>query len=115
MKKSGAKSENKVKKEWSPNPYIKSHLRKIWRWSPARRACLKAKSCIKCASRAKLYADHVEPVVDPRVGFVDWNVYIERLFGGALQPLCEACHKAKSKGEAAERAKARKMRKLNNG
>lgn len=93
------KASEKVKKEWTPNPYIKSHLRKIWRWSPARRLCLKAKRCCLCGSTAKLYADHINPVVDTRTGFTTWDNYIERLFKGSLQPLCDVCHKAKSKEE----------------
>lgn len=94
----------KVKKEWKPDAYIKSHLRKIWRWSPQRRECLKAKACINCnGRRRKLFADHIEPVVDPKTGFIDWNIYIKRLFSGGLQPLCEECHKAKSKEENRQR------------
>lgn len=98
----------KPKKEWSPNAYIKSHLRKIWRWSPQRRACLKAKVCVLCGSRTKLYADHINPVVDPKVGFTTWDNYIQRLFNEPLQAICAICHKAKSKIETAERAKRRK-------
>lgn len=99
----------KVKKPWRPDGYIKSHLRKIWRWSPQRRECLKAVVCKKCGlPRPKLYADHILPVVDPRTGFTSWDSYIERLFLGSLQPLCEKCHKAKSKIENAERRKAKK-------
>lgn len=101
----------KKKKEWSPDAYIKSHLRKIWRWSPQRRLCLKAKQCCKCRSRGKLFADHISPVVGTREGFTDWNTYIFRLFTGELQPLCETCHKEKSKTEAKERVIARKARK----
>ncbi len=104
MKRSG-----KQKKEWSPNSYIKSHLRKIWRWSPARRECLSAKQCFKCRNRTdKLFADHIDPVVDPKVGFVNWEVYIHRMFTGKLQPLCETCHAAKSKEESATRRQTRK-------
>lgn len=101
----------KKRKEWAPDGYIKSHLRKIWRWSPQRRDCLKAKQCCKCRSRGKLFADHIEPVVSTGIGFVDWNTYIQRLFNGALQPLCEACHKEKSKGETKERKETRKRKK----
>lgn len=101
--------KEKKKKVWNESPYIKSHLRKIWRWSPQRRECLRAKQCCKCRGRGKLYADHISPVIEPAIGFVDWNTYIQRLFTGALQPLCEACHKTKSKEEAKERSLARKI------
>lgn len=104
--------KGKKKKVWTPDAYIKSHLRKIWRWSPQRRQCLKAKQCVQCGERKKkLYADHISPVVDTSLGFQTWDIYIQRLFGGSLQPLCEFCHKAKSSGEAKERQAARKWRK----
>lgn len=45
--------------------------------------------------------DHIDPVVDPKVGFVDWNTYIQRLFSPRenYQVLCKTCHKAKTKEE----------------
>lgn len=45
--------------------------------------------------------DHVEPVVDPAVGFVSWDTYIERMFVEAegYQLLCLACHKTKTNEE----------------
>ena len=50
--------------------------------------------------------DHIEPVVDPKEGFVGWEVYFDRLFCEAenLQVLCTPCHKVKT----AEERKARK-------
>src|ERR1043166_6790375 len=94
-----------MKKEWSPNGYIKSHLRKIWRWSSRRRECLKAERCAICNMRTKrLYADHITPVVSTSEGFKDWNDYIERLFNGRLQALCSKCHSKKTKIENEERA-----------
>lgn len=45
--------------------------------------------------------DHIQPVVDPRSGFVDWNTLIKRLFCEAdgFQLLCYECHSAKTKDE----------------
>ncbi len=45
--------------------------------------------------------DHIQPVVDPRVGFVDWNTLIKRLFCEAdgFQLLCHECHSAKTADE----------------
>lgn len=42
--------------------------------------------------------DHIDPVVDPQTGFVDWNTYIERLFveEEGLQVLCKECHTTKT-------------------
>lgn len=66
--------------------------------------------------------DHIEPIVDPRVGFIDWHVYITRHFPGpsGLQVLCNypgerdgtlSCHRIKTteeKGVAAARVRAEK-------
>lgn len=45
--------------------------------------------------------DHKEPVIDPRKGFISWDVYIERLFCPEenLQVLCKPCHLKKTKYE----------------
>lgn len=42
--------------------------------------------------------DHIEPVVDPIVGFIDWNTYIARLFvtSDKYQCLCKICHENKT-------------------
>ena len=54
--------------------------------------------------------DHIIPVVDPAVGFVSWDVFIERLYCGKgnMQVLCVPCHKEKSKLENKERKNVRK-------
>ena len=45
--------------------------------------------------------DHVEPVVDPKHGFVSWDELIKRLFCEAdgFQILCHECHKNKTSDE----------------
>jgi hypothetical protein len=50
--------------------------------------------------------DHILPVVDPDVGFVSWDLFIERLYCKMdnLQVLCVQCHKEKTKDERKERA-----------
>lgn len=53
-------------------------------------------SCKKLGTRKDLHGDHCNPVIDPIVGFVDWNTYMERLFLGQIQPLCKPCHKNKT-------------------
>lgn len=102
--------KKKIKKEWKPDGYLKSAIRKIWRWSPQRRECLKSAYCYYCKRKRKLLADHKIPVVDPERGFFDWNTYIDRMFNGELQPLCKDCHNEKSRGENARRRKAKKER-----
>jgi len=45
--------------------------------------------------------DHIDPVIDPAVGFVDWNIYIDRMFveEDGLQLLCHSCHTKKTQQE----------------
>lgn len=95
--------------------YLKSAIRKIWRWSKARRECLKAKTCAVCGTKAKLFADHIDPVVDPQKGFQGWDVYIKRMFDGKLQAVCKPCHAKKSKEENALRRKKGKKCSKNKG
>ncbi len=52
--------------------------------------------------------DHIDPIVDPAVGFTTWDDYIHRMFCEEenLQVLCKDCHDRKSQQEkliAAER------------
>ena len=67
----------------------------------------------KCAKCKKLFVavdvqvDHIKPVVDPKKGFVSWDVYIDRMFCEMenLQVLCKADHKIKTDQEKLERKK----------
>lgn len=61
-------------------------------------------TCSHCKNEfpsSEIQVDHIDPVVDPKVGFVDWNEYIRRLFveEDAYQPLCKPCHVIKSNEE----------------
>ena len=60
-----------------------------------------------------IVADHINPVVDPAVGFVDWGTYIARMFveRDGYQALCHECHTKKS---AEERRIAKERRSTNN-
>lgn len=51
--------------------------------------------------KGELRADHISPVIDPEVGFVSWDAYIERMFceAGGFQALCNGCHDAKTSAE----------------
>ena len=48
-----------------------------------------------------IFVDHTNPIVDPAVGFVDWNTFIENTFCELdnLQALCKKCHDEKTKEE----------------
>ena len=52
--------------------------------------------------------DHRKPVVDPKVGFQSWDVFVDRLFCEAdnLQVLCKPCHLIKSNQEKKEKKNA---------
>lgn len=115
MAKIGKQQKDKrEKKPWSPNPYLFAAFRRVFRWSPERRACLKVAErndgyeCASCAlivDKKQTAVDHISAVVDPERGFSGWDDYAKRLFCGRsnLQVLCKVCHSAKSKAENAIR------------
>ena len=61
----------------------------------------KCTQCKKEYTSKDIQVDHIAPVVDPQVGFVSWDVFIERLFCDEtnLQVLCTTCHNKKTKKE----------------
>ena len=61
----------------------------------------KCKHCGGEFTSKDVNCDHIDPVVDPTVGFVDWNTYIKRLFieKEGYQILCSECHNKKSAEE----------------
>lgn len=79
-------------------------------WPPRNEAFNKCKiergayECAGCAGifkRKELHVDHIAPVVDVKVGWENWDAFIESLFCDVdgLQCLCKACHDKKSKEE----------------
>jgi 5-methylcytosine-specific restriction endonuclease McrA len=88
---------------------IIAHLRRIGYRNTTRRdvfeASHKARGKYECANckqhykRTEVHGDHIEPVIDPTLGWVSWDSYIHRLFYGQLQVLCITCHKDKTKRE----------------
>ena len=85
-------------------------LRRIsLQWKPRAKALKEARvargryecAVCYCVSGPKdVDLDHVNPVIDPVTGFVDWNSYIERLFAedSGFQVLCKPCHHKKTHG-----------------
>jgi len=68
--------------------------------------------CAQCGGnfpQKQVAVDHIEPVVDVEQGFVDWNTFIDRLFGeqDGLQVLCKTCHDSKTRHERDARKKKR--------
>jgi hypothetical protein len=47
---------------------------------------------------SKVVIDHIQPVVDPKVGFVDFNTYFRRMWcdKSNLQKSCNECHRKKT-------------------
>lgn len=79
---------------------------------------LPAKNGLKKTSMVAI--DHIEPIVDPKTGFVDWNTYIDRCFNGELQILCgypgerdgkKSCHAVKTAAEKAIATERRRTEK----
>lgn len=112
------------KKEFNFKQWLTWALRKAsYRWPGRYKAVAAARvergkyKCAKCGKLVgpKQYAvDHREPVVDPAVGFVDWDTFIKRMFveQDGYDVLCRApCHKEKTKAEGELRTKTRRMRK----
>jgi 5-methylcytosine-specific restriction endonuclease McrA len=71
--------------------------------------------CASCHNefvQTSVQVDHILPAVDPLIGFVSWDEFINRLFCPAsnLQILCKDCHQVKTKAERLA-AKLHKMQK----
>lgn len=102
--------------------FIRSQLRAAtMRWGPIAQCLKDARTgrgeylCAQCqqivpatakvnGKRIKnVHVDHIEPIVDPTVGFVSYDVLIERMFCEApnLQVLCNDCHTIKTDAEKA--------------
>lgn len=63
-----------------------------------------------------IFVDHIDPIVDPEIGFESWDVFIEKMYceKDKLQLLCKACHDLKTADERAIAvARRRKEREMN--
>lgn len=72
----------------------------------------RCEDCKGLFAQGDMKADHIEPVIDPRVGFVDWNTYIDRMFleADGYAARCETCHAKKT---AEENELRRQIKKTN--
>lgn len=61
-----------------------------------------------------IVADHIDPIIDPNVGFKGFDKWIERAFVEAegFQALCHACHQNKTKQERDVATARRRSQKL---
>ena len=115
------------------NSFITSLLRKgTMRWGPKNECIKKARIrrgwyiCEGCEEEVpsslppkegnkrrikNILADHLDPIVDPKVGFVSWDEWISRAFieKQGYQALCHKCHTEKTNEERL----ISKQRKLN--
>lgn len=99
------------------NAWMKNQLRRLffrwWERSKAVKDARVERGLYKCAACSQImplkgmHIDHIDPVVDPKQGFIDWDIYISRLFCSSdnLQLLCEPCHKIKTEKERELRKK----------
>lgn len=95
--------------------WLKKELRRIsYKYKPRQQVVKDARvrrgvyKCAFCGGEfgpKQVHVDHIQPVIDPNQGFVDWNTYIERLFCNydGWQVLCIDCHQIKSTAENATR------------
>lgn len=102
--------------------FIRGNLRRVsQKWAPIQTTLSKARVergfylCAHCKNtvpatskvdgkRVKnVHVDHINPVIDPNIGWVSWDSLIERMFveENGLQVLCDACHTIKTNAEKA--------------
>lgn len=60
--------------------------------------------CAQCAglfTATNVQVDHIEPIIDPEIGFTTWDDVVYRMFceKDNLQVLCLDCHKKKTTEE----------------
>jgi len=98
---------------------IQTLRRASYRW-PSRNAVLKrarvargqyqCELCKAIVDRHNIKMDHIDPVVDPAVGWVSLDVFADRLLceESGFQAICLECHSVKTKGENLIRKQTRK-------
>lgn len=71
--------------------------------------------CKSWVGSTKVEVDHIIPVIETNEhGFVDWNMFVDRLFCGPenLQVICDPCHDKKTHEEQQKRQAAKDRVKL---
>jgi hypothetical protein len=110
----------KKKKKFSYKGKIMSAARRIWLYSPMRKAALTRNKtadgyhrCEKCNQLTEDVAIDHDPSVVPLGGWDSWDAVFERLYCSEeqLHKLCHKCHSTKTAFEASARKESRKLKK----
>jgi 5-methylcytosine-specific restriction endonuclease McrA len=97
-------------RRWPPKFTILGEAKRGKKINPKSGRLAEHFECSMCKSHypaKEVQVDHIDPVVDPVIGFVDWNTFIDRLLCPKenLQVLCKECHKLKTQDEKKRRIK----------
>lgn len=89
--------------KWAPITDVKKEAR-VGRGQYACAGCgnIVPNSIVEDGKRVNnIFVDHIVPIVDPSVGWTNWDDVIEGMFSEKdnLQLLCKACHDVKTKEE----------------
>lgn len=110
----------KPKEKFDPIAFAKQIMRRWWKKTPmvsiTKQKARKSRGQYECAHCLQLFSekytniDHISPVVDPTVGFIDLDTFCRRLFcdDSNLQLLCLDCHSKKTMLENSLREKTKK-------
>jgi len=103
---------------WGPRNEAKRDARQAEKFPNDRGRLVFHSKCRGCGAivpETTASVDHINPVIDPKVGFENWSTYIERMYceKDGFQVLCKPCHDAKTKEEreiATERKREERRR-----
>lgn len=101
---------NENRKSQKPNlrHWLTNKVRRLsYQWPPRKAAIKSARVergryrcniCENLFGPKEIQLDHIQPVINEEDGFIDWNIYLERLFCSeeGFQVLCRPCHEAKT-------------------
>jgi|AntAceMinimDraft_18_1070375.scaffolds.fasta_scaffold302449_1 5-methylcytosine-specific restriction endonuclease McrA len=95
-----------ISRWWGPKNQCKKNAR-IWRWK------YKCEICWKTFWTKEIVIDHILPIINPKIWFVDFNVWIEKCFIEVewFQAICKECHIKKTNKEKSIAKKRRSLEK----
>lgn len=97
-------------KRWPYKYIVKNEAKTDKKINPESNRLAQFYQCAICKdefTNKEVEVDHIEPVVDPVKGFINWDTFIARLFSFKenYQLVCKSCHKLKSNKEKKARSK----------